>query len=66
MKKIFQEILLSDGGPNDRGTVIGYVTANSKEELKPSHTFIEFHEIEWIVYNRLKLEAKTNYQMFKY
>lgn len=34
MNKIFEKRQMSDGGPMDRGIIIGYIKAKSKEDAK--------------------------------
>ncbi len=62
---IFEKVEYSDGGPNDRGTLLGYIFADSKEEavriLNVCHSFITVREISLEVYNKRKeLAGKTS------
>lgn len=51
---IFEKKELSDGGPNDKGTVIGHIMAESIEEaneiLNVDHGFIILNEISMETY----------------
>lgn len=65
--KIFEKIEYIDGGPNDRGKVIGYVrTTKSREELRSEipHGFIDFIEISEELFLKLKKDAENNLYMF--
>lgn len=59
--KIFEEIEWTDGGPNDKGSVIGYHYGESESQLKNkygiTHNFISFREITTEEYNK-RLQAK--------
>lgn len=67
MSKIFEEKQYSDGGPNDRGVIIGYVEAESKQAAREktgiTHNFIQFVEIPREEYERLKAKALALYRI---
>jgi hypothetical protein len=66
--KIFEKREFTDGGPNDKGFVIGYIKAKSKEEarniLNIKHGFIQLFEISLIDFSKRKMEAWKNYKIF--
>lgn len=65
--KLFQKREYIDGGPNDRGIVIGYVrTTKTREELRSemSHGFIDFIEISEELFLKLKKDAESKLKMF--
>lgn len=68
-KKIFEKIQWLDGGPNDKGIVIGYELGESEKQLrkkfKINHGFISFLEISKAEYELRKKEAQQNLKMFK-
>lgn len=63
--KIFEIIQYEDGGPNDRGKVIGYIKINEEEELpKTSTGFKQYHQISIREYNKRKNEALRALDLF--
>ena len=65
--KLFEIREFIDGGPNDRGNVIGYVKASSIEELKEKRTnyFIDYIEISEERFLKLKEEVENKLKMFQ-
>lgn len=67
--KIFEKIQYIDGGPNDRGEVIGYIKAHSLQEAKKilnvNHGFIQVYEISKIEFEARKNKAWLKYKMYK-
>lgn len=67
--KIFEKVEYSDGSPNDRGTVVGYISALSLKEAKKilnvNHGFLQVHEISMGLYYERKEIAKRNFLKFK-
>ena len=65
---IFEKIELTDGGPNDKGTTIGYLRANSREEAKIAlnitHGFIQLNKIPLETYLGRKEKAIKNLEMY--
>ena len=65
---IFEKVEYSDGGPNDKGSVIGYIEADSLDEAKVilnvNHNFIQVREITQETYNERKKIAKMEYEMY--
>lgn len=65
---LFEKKEYSDGGPNDKGVLIGYIEANSREEaeniLNVNHGFIQIHEISQEVYENRKRDAENTLQMY--
>jgi hypothetical protein len=68
--KIYKILQMMDGGPNDSGTLCGFVKAESQEdarirsEIKPSF-FKAYVEISNNTFKKLKKESWNNYLMFK-
>jgi len=63
--RIFEKVQLIDGGPNDRGKVIGYVsTKHMTAEPKSNDGFIVFREISIREYNKRKNEALRALDLF--
>lgn len=65
--KIFEIREFSDGGPNDQGTIIGYIkTSKSREQLRGDrkHGFIDYFEITKTEFLRRKRKALQIYNMF--
>jgi hypothetical protein len=66
--KIFEIREYSDGGPNDKGVVIGYVKANNKTDAKKrakiTNRFKNVYEISRSYYEALKRMAKERYEIF--
>lgn len=63
--RIFEKILLTDGGPNDKGKVIGYVSTKSMTgEPKSVSGFIIFRQIPIREYNKRKNEALRALNLF--
>lgn len=62
--KIFEKIQYSDGGPNDKGKLIGHVKGESKEGLQEEigNGFIKFFEIETYNYNKRKEKAMEDFK----
>jgi hypothetical protein len=69
MRNIYEEIHYEDGGPNDKGSILGYHYAESAEELyrkfKINHGFIQFHEISFDSYFEKKEKALNHLKIFK-
>lgn len=69
MEKIFKKVEWNDGGPNDKGILLGFEKGFSEKQLKEkyniNHGFISFIEISKETYNNLKKETYNNYKMFK-
>jgi len=67
--KIFEKKEYIDGGPNDRGVILGYEKGESPEQLKKkydiNHGFIQFREISLEDFKARKKEAWANYAMYK-
>lgn len=67
--KIFEELQWTDGGPLDKGTVIGYEHGESEEQLKNkfgiNHGFISFREISIEEYNKRKNQLLKQLKLFK-
>lgn len=71
---IFEKRQYTDGGPNDRGYVIGYIKADSKEEAMRikneehpgSLGFIQVHKISEETYEQRKKEAESLSKIFKF
>ena len=55
--KIFEIREFIDGGPNDRGFVIGYIESESREELRKNRPngFIDYFEIPRAMYNEYSI-----------
>jgi len=68
--KIFEVKEFTDGGPNDKGVLIGYEKGESSEQLKKkngiTHGFISFHEISQEEYNRRKEGARRHFESFTF
>lgn len=68
--KIFEKIQLVDGGPNDKGTVIGYERGESEQQLKHkfgiNHGFISFREISIKEYTKRKNQLLKQLKLFKF
>ena len=68
--KLFEMVEWTDGGPLDRGIILGYEKGNSEKELKKrfkiNHGFISFREISLEEYNKRKKLAEKNLKMFKF
>jgi len=66
--KIFEKVEYIDGGPNDRGTCIGYIKAETKEEaykiLNINHGFIRLYEISTEEFEIRKKIAERNLAKF--
>lgn len=63
--RIFEKVRLTDGGPNDRGKVIGYVSTKSMTANPiPPNGFIIFREISVREYNKRKNEALRALDLF--
>ena len=67
--KIFEKKEYIDGGPNDRGVILGYEKGESPEQLKKkygiNHGFIQFREISLEDFKERKKVAWVNYAMYK-
>lgn len=64
---IFEKREYMDGGPNDRGFVIGYIRTNkTREELRKAqgHGFIDYIKLSEKQYSQKKKEAQDNLKMF--
>lgn len=65
---IFEKREYVDGGPNDRGYVIGYIKADSFEEatkiLNIDHSFIQLYEISEEEFNRRKQSVFNDLKQF--
>ena len=63
---IFRIIELSDGGPNDRGRLGGYIEAKSEDHarkiLNINHGFTIFRKISYDTYNKEKQNAYKKYK----
>lgn len=50
--KLFEKREYVDGGPNDHGMGLGYITAESEEQIREhlniDHNFIQFREIDFL------------------
>ncbi len=57
---------MSDGGPNDRGTLIAFELAKSEKELKEKYKngFLDFDEISKENYLQKKKYAEQGLEMF--
>jgi len=65
--KIYEIILYNDGGPNDKGTVIGYKKVLENEKPPESkNNFERVHEISLYAYEKAKEEARKNYEIFTF
>jgi hypothetical protein len=65
--KIYEIIEYSDGGPNDKGTITGYIkTEESRNHLKAkiNHNFIDYNEISEKEFLEKKKKAEDNLKMF--
>jgi hypothetical protein len=65
--KIYEIIELTDGGPNDRGTIVGYIKSNkTKEELKKenNHGFLLYQEISKSEYLTKRKMVEEKLKMF--
>ena len=66
--KVFEKVQWSDGGPNDKGDVMGYIRASSlaeaKEILNVNHGFLTCREITKEEYNKRRRKAEVALRMF--
>ena len=66
--KIFEKRQYIDGGPNDRGRVIGYELGESSQQLEEkfgiNHGFTQFYEITREEYLRRKNELENELKIF--
>jgi len=62
---IFEKRQFTDGGPNDKGVVIGYIRAPSKQQaakfLNLNHSFIELNKVTESYFKMKKEAALKNY-----
>lgn len=64
--RYFKKVLYIDGGPNDRGTVIGYkVILNSDSSPKSKNGFERWEEITSKQFDSAYKEAKKQIKMFE-
>ncbi len=66
-KKIYEIKEYFDGGPNDRGFLIGFIKTNkTRQELRAEngHGFIDYHEMSEEEFLKRKKEAFKIYKMF--
>jgi len=68
MSMIFEKREYTDGGPNDKGTTIGFIQAKNKEEankiLNINHGFIQLYEMDIETFLKRKKEAWDEYKMY--
>lgn len=66
--KIFEKLELKDGGPNDKGKVIGYIEASTLEAAKKilniDHGFIVLNEINLSTFLHRRSLAIEQLKMF--
>jgi len=65
--KIYEIIEYSDGGPNDKGTIVGYKKSNNSRNhlrAKINHNFIDYREISEEEFSKRKKEVEKNLKMF--
>lgn len=63
--RIFEKVRLTDGGPNDRGKVIGYFSIKHDMLIPTSNNpFVEYREISVREYNKRKNEALRALDLF--
>jgi hypothetical protein len=62
---IFKKVLYTDGGPNDKGTVIGYTSILAGEtEPTNENGFERWEKISMSEYEKDKKEAHDKYKLF--
>ena len=68
MSKIFEKRQYTDGGLFDKGTTIGFIQAENKEEavkiLNVNHGYIQLYEIDIDTFLKRKKEAWNEYKMY--
>lgn len=67
MIKIFEIKEYTDGGPNDKGAVVGYVTANNRKEASKNleNVFQTVNEISRETYLFRKKQAEEQLKLFQ-
>jgi hypothetical protein len=65
--RVFKKVKYSDGGPNDRGTIIGYKAVLKNENPpKNENGFELWHEITFSEYLLAKKEARKEMDLFTF
>ena len=66
--KYFEKKRFQDGGPNDKGEIIGYIKAKNLDEVKSilnvNHGFIQVFEISKVEFYKRKSQLKKELRMF--